>query len=116
MDGLLAAGITPYATLYHWDLPQALQDQGGWPARTTAQAFADYTEAVVRRLGDRVKHWMTHNEPWVASFVGYMMGEHAPGHHSRDEATRRLITCCCRTGGPCRSSAAIARARKWGSC
>jgi len=88
VDGLLAAGITPYATLYHWDLPQALQDQGGWPARATAQAFVDYAEVVVRRLGDRVKHWMTHNEPWVAAYAGYLKGEHAPGHRSRDEATQ----------------------------
>jgi beta-glucosidase len=85
VDALLAAGITPYATLYHWDLPQALQDQGGWPARQTAEAYVEYTEAVVKRLGDRVKHWMTLNEPWCSAVLGYMWGEHAPGHRSREE-------------------------------
>jgi beta-glucosidase len=78
-DGLLEAGITPYATLYHWDLPQAIQDRGGWPARESALAFAEYTEAVVRRLGDRVKNWITLNEPWVSAWLGYMTGDHAPG-------------------------------------
>jgi beta-glucosidase len=79
VDGLLEAGITPFATLYHWDLPQALQDRGGWANRETVDAFADYAEIVVRRLGDRVGYWITHNEPWVASIVGNYFGEHAPG-------------------------------------
>jgi beta-glucosidase len=79
VDGLLASGITPFATLYHWDLPQALQDQGGWTAPTTVDAFADYAEVVVRRLGDRVTNWITHNEPWVVSMVGNYFGQHAPG-------------------------------------
>ena len=79
VDGLLAAGITPFITLYHWDLPQVLQDEGGWPARTTAEAFVEYTDVVSRNLGDRVQHWITHNEPWVAAFVGYQVGRHAPG-------------------------------------
>lgn len=79
VDGLLAAGITPWATLYHWDLPQPLEDAGGWPARATAEAFVPYAEAVVRRLGDRVKHWITHNEPWCVAMLGYQVGEHAPG-------------------------------------
>jgi beta-glucosidase len=78
-DGLLEAGITPFLTLYHWDLPQALQDQGGWPARATAEAFVEYADIVSRHLGDQVKYWMTHNEPWVAAFVGYQEGRHAPG-------------------------------------
>jgi beta-glucosidase len=86
VDGLLAAGIEPYATLYHWDLPQALQDRGGWPARDTAQAFAEYAEVVARSLGDRVKHWMTLNEPWVSAVLGYMAGVHAPGHQDLGEA------------------------------
>jgi len=86
VDGLLAAGITPYATLYHWDLPQALQDEGGWPARHTAKAFAEYAEAVARRLGDRVKHWMTLNEPAVSALLGYYWGHHAPGHQNIREA------------------------------
>lgn len=79
VDGLLEAGITPFATLYHWDLPQALQDQGGWPARATAEAFVEYTDVATRALGDRVKHWITHNEPWCVSFLSYQIGEHAPG-------------------------------------
>jgi len=79
VDELLANDITPFATLYHWDLPQALDDLGGWRDRSTIQAFADYTDVVTRRLGDRVKQWTTHNEPWVVGFLGYLYGEHAPG-------------------------------------
>jgi len=79
VDALLEANITPLVTLYHWDLPQAQQDRGGWANRDTADAFVAYTDAVVRRLGDRVKHWITHNEPWVVSFVGNYEGRHAPG-------------------------------------
>jgi beta-glucosidase len=79
VDGLLEAGIAPYVTLYHWDLPQALQEGGGWTSRDTALAFVDYTDAVSRRLGDRVKRWITHNEPWCASMVSYEKGAHAPG-------------------------------------
>ncbi|HEY80694.1 MAG TPA: beta-glucosidase [Caldilineae bacterium] len=79
VDGLLARGIAPFVTLYHWDLPQALEDAGGWPARATAEAFVAYADAVSARLGDRVTRWITHNEPWVAAFLGYGMGVHAPG-------------------------------------
>lgn len=79
VDSLLAANITPFVTLYHWDLPQALQDEGGWPARATAEAFAEYAGVMAQALGDRVKHWITHNEPWCASLLSYQIGEHAPG-------------------------------------
>lgn len=79
VDRLLEAGITPYVTLYHWDLPLALHRAGGWPVRATAEAFVDYAELMVRRLGDRVRHWVTHNEPRVASMVGHHLGRHAPG-------------------------------------
>jgi len=79
VDGLLESGITPYPTLFHWDLPQGLQDAGGWPSRATAEAFVPYVEAVVRRLGDRVRHWITHNEPWCASLLSHQIGRHAPG-------------------------------------
>ncbi len=79
VDALLEAGIEPFLTLYHWDLPQALEDAGGWPNRDVVGYFADYTAAVVGRLGDRVKYWMTLNEPWVFAFVGYYYGRHAPG-------------------------------------
>jgi beta-glucosidase len=79
VDGLLAAGIEPWATLYHWDLPQALEDRGGWTARATAHAFVDYADACARRLGDRVRGFITHNEPWCAAILGYREGVHAPG-------------------------------------
>jgi beta-glucosidase len=79
VDALLAVGIEPFVTLYHWDLPQKLQEQGGWANRETAEHFEAYAVAVSRRLGDRVRNWMTHNEPWVAAFVGHLYGEHAPG-------------------------------------
>jgi beta-glucosidase len=85
VDGLLDAGITPFVTLYHWDLPQTLQDEGGWPVRSTAEAFVDYTDIVTRSLGDRVKYWATFNEPWVSAYIGYLEGRHAPGHKSMSE-------------------------------
>ena len=86
VDGLLARNITPFVTLYHWDLPQALEDARGWPDRATAEAFVQYVEVVSARLGDRVKHWITHNEPWVAAFLGYGMGIHAPGARDFQQA------------------------------
>jgi len=86
VDELLAHDIEPFATLFHWDTPQALEDAGGWPARSTAEAFAEYTEAVVRRLGDRVHHWITHNEPWVYAWIGHSWGHHAPGRTSEADA------------------------------
>jgi beta-glucosidase len=86
VDALLERGIEPYVTLYHWDLPQAIQDAGGWPARESVEAFCEYTQTVARALGDRVKHWITLNEPFVSAFVGYHEGQHAPGHTSEREA------------------------------
>lgn len=79
VDALLAAGIAPFATLYHWDLPQALQDEGGWANRATAEAFVEYTNVITRKLGDRVKRWITHNEPWCAGILSHQIGKHAPG-------------------------------------
>ena len=79
VDALAAAGIRPFITLYHWDLPQSLQDRGGWMSRDTVDAFVEYAAAVTTRLGDRVKHWMTHNEPWCIAHLGHDSGEHAPG-------------------------------------
>jgi beta-glucosidase len=76
---LLAAGVEPVVTLYHWDLPQSLEDAGGWPARDTAARFADYALAVGRALGADVRRWSTVNEPWCASMLGYAAGVHAPG-------------------------------------
>jgi len=86
VDSLLARGIAPAATLYHWDLPAALDDQGGWLNRDVAGWFAEYAGIVVRRLGDRVALWATINEPWVVSDAGYLHGTHAPGHASLSEA------------------------------
>jgi beta-glucosidase len=86
VDELLAAGITPFVTLNHWDTPQALQDRGGWRSRDTARAFVAYAEAVARRLGDRVGHWITHNEPWCQATLGHAEGQHAPGHRDPAEA------------------------------
>jgi len=86
VDGLVERGIAPMVTLYHWDLPQALQDAGGgWANRDTAAHFADYASVVAGRLGDRVSHWLTLNEPYCSAFVGHLEGRHAPG--VRDEAT-----------------------------
>jgi beta-glucosidase len=79
VDGLLERGIAPVATLYHWDLPQELEDAGGWPNRDTAMRFAEYAERMARELGDRVKVWATLNEPWCAAYLGYGSGVHAPG-------------------------------------
>ncbi|MFC3859651.1 GH1 family beta-glucosidase [Deinococcus antarcticus] len=82
-DGLLERGIQPYATLYHWDLPQALQDVGGWANRDVAHRFNDYARIVTERLGDRVASIATLNEPWCSSFLSYDIGEHAPGLKNR---------------------------------
>ena len=79
VDALVDSGIRPFVTLYHWDLPQKLQDQGGWMSRDTIDAFVEYAGAVTARLGDRVKHWITHNEPWCIAHLGHDSGEHAPG-------------------------------------
>ena len=79
VDALLAAGITPYPTLYHWDLPQVLQDRGGWASRDTAGCLAEYASVVAARLGDRVSNWVTVNEPRCAAWIGHLEGRHAPG-------------------------------------
>jgi len=79
VDALLEAGIVPFPTLYHWDLPQALQDRGGWAARETAERFADYAALVAGVIGDRVKDWVTINEPRCAAWIGNLEGRQAPG-------------------------------------
>ena len=79
VEGLRERGISPLVTLYHWDLPQALEDAGGWGSRETVGRFADYAELVFDGLGDLVSDWTTHNEPWVTSFLGYALGTKAPG-------------------------------------
>ncbi|OHV32902.1 beta-glucosidase [Parafrankia colletiae] len=90
VDELLAAGIDPWLTLYHWDLPQPLQDAGGWPNRDTALRFVDYAEHVVTALGDRVRHWSTLNEPWCSAFEGHLTGRHAPGVRDVRAAVRSV--------------------------
>ncbi len=79
VDQLLEAGIEPVTLLNHWDFPQALMDRGGWPNRDSIAWFIDYARLMLDHLGDRVKVWDTHNEPWVAAFLGYGYGYHAPG-------------------------------------
>ena len=86
VDELLAHEIDPFVTLFHWDTPQALEDAGGWPVRATAEAFVEYAEVVAARLGDRVRHWITHNEPWVYAWIGHSWGKHAPGRTSESDA------------------------------
>jgi beta-glucosidase len=85
-DELLNNNILPFITLYHWDLPQMLQENGGWTNREICDAFCEYTDIVTKQLGDRVKHWATFNEPFVSAVLGYHTGEHAPGHKNQQEA------------------------------
>ncbi len=92
VDALLEGGIEPWVTLYHWDLPQPLEDAGGWPERTTADAFAEFAEAIGRRLGDRVAAWSTLNEPWCSAFLGYQLGIHAPGKTDLGQGFRAAHT------------------------
>ncbi len=88
VDAALARDLSPTATLYHWDLPQPLEDRDGWLNRDTAEAFADYAAVVHDRLGDRVRVWATHNEPWCAAYLGYAAGVHAPGRREGGSANR----------------------------
>ncbi|MFJ1704699.1 GH1 family beta-glucosidase [Kitasatospora sp. NPDC088346] len=88
VDELLAAGIQPVATLYHWDLPQELEDAGGWPVRETAERFGEYAAIAADALGDRVRFWTTLNEPWCSAFLGYGSGVHAPGRTDPADALR----------------------------
>ncbi|MFC5289781.1 GH1 family beta-glucosidase [Actinokineospora guangxiensis] len=90
VDELLGHGIDPWLTLYHWDLPQELEDAGGWPERDTAHRFADYAQLVHAKLGDRVRHWSTLNEPWCSSVLGYFEGRQAPGRRSFPDAVRAI--------------------------
>jgi len=94
VDGLLARGIQPFATLYHWDLPARLQrESGGWADRGTAEAFAEYAALMAARLGDRVKSFTTHNEPWVSATLGHETGVFAPGIRSRATAMQVAHHC-----------------------
>jgi beta-glucosidase len=91
-DALLQAGIRPFPTLYHWDLPQALEERGGWPSRDTAGRFADYAHAVADALGDRVSEWIIFNEPSIFTTLGYLIGIHAPGRGDREAWLRASHT------------------------
>ncbi|MCW4456808.1 GH1 family beta-glucosidase [Microbacterium sp. MPKO10] len=90
VDELLAAGIRPWLTLYHWDLPQALEERGGWANRETAERFVRYAEVMYDALGDRVQHWTTFNEPFCSSLLGYASGVHAPGRQEPDAAVAAI--------------------------
>ena len=89
-DELHGRNITPWITLYHWDLPQELEDEGGWPARDTAYRFADYAALAYEALGDRVEHWTTLNEPWCSAVLGYDAGVHAPGRKDFGDSIRAV--------------------------
>jgi beta-glucosidase len=86
VDALLKAGIQPFATLYHWDFPQALQDRGGWASQDSPAWFAEYADLMTRRLGDRVRGWITFNEPWCISLLSNLLGVHAPGNQDMNLA------------------------------
>jgi beta-glucosidase len=86
LDGLARRGIEPMVTLYHWDLPQALEDDGGWLNRDTAARFAEYASSMVEPFGGLARRWITLNEPWCSAFLGYYEGRFAPGHRDYDEA------------------------------
>ena len=86
VDALLANNVNPVITLFHWDYPQALEDRGGWAAPEAAKWFGDYAEVIFRAFGDRVKYWITHNEPWCHAHLGNESGIHAPGNKSAELA------------------------------
>ena len=90
VDELLAKGVDPWLTLYHWDLPQELEDAGGWPERDTAYRFADYAGIVFDQLSDRVRTWTTLNEPWCSAMLGYAFGNQAPGRQDFPAAIRAV--------------------------
>jgi beta-glucosidase len=115
VDATLLAGIRPLVTLYHWDLPQALEDAGGWPERETAARFGEYAEAVVRALGDRVTHWLVFNEPKTFSSVGYWYGVHAPGRKEPLAFVRATHTINLAQGEAVRAMKAINGALQVGS-
>ena len=113
VDELKAQGVTPWLTLYHWDLPQALQEEGGWTNRRTAELFADYAEATYRALGDRVVNWSTLNEPWCSTFLSYAGGEHAPGHTDPREAAAAVHTILLAHGMAVERLRAVAAEKGW---
>jgi beta-glucosidase len=108
VDALLAAGIRPSCTLYHWDLPQALQDKGGWPNRDLAGWYADYAEIVTKALSDRINTWAIFNEPYVFTYLGYGNGAHAPGISDNDQFLRAAHTVNLAQGDAFRAIRAVA--------
>jgi beta-glucosidase len=114
-DAVLAKGMRPLVTLYHWDLPQPLEDKGGWPNRDTAARFADYVEIVVKALGDRIQTWAIFNEPWVFTYLGYGSGVHAPGKQDFDLFLKASHTVNLAQGDAFRAIKAIAPKSKVGS-
>jgi beta-glucosidase len=114
-DTVLSAGMRPLCTLYHWDLPQALEDKGGWPQRDTAARFAEYVEIVVKALGDRVQHWAIFNEPWVFTYLGYGQLAHAPGKNDFDLYLRAAHTVNLAQGDAFRAIKAISPKSKVGT-
>jgi len=114
-DAVLGAGMRPLVTLFHWDLPQTLEDQGGWPNRDTAARFADYVEIVIKTLGDRINTWAIFNEPWVFTYVGYAEGRHAPGKTDFDLFLKSAHTVNLAQGDAFRAIKAIAPKSKVGT-
>jgi beta-glucosidase len=115
VDELLAAGIRPTCTVFHWDLPQALEDQGGWPNRDLYKHFADYSGIVAKTLGDRVNTWAIFNEPWVFTYLGYGSGIHAPGKKDFDQFLKASHTVNLAQGEAFRSIKAISPKAQIGS-
>ena len=101
INGLLSRGIAPHITLYHWDLPQALQDAGGWAARSTVDRFVDYAREIGRRFGARVASIATHNEPWVIAILGHKPASLRPACAVAVRLTRPPIICCCHMAWRC---------------
>jgi Glycosyl hydrolase family 1 len=114
-DAVLAAGIRPLVTLYHWDLPQALEDKGGWPNRDTAGRFAEYVDLVTRALGDRIQTWAIFNEPWVFTYLGYGQLQHAPGRDNFDLFLKAAHTVNLAQGDAFRAIKAVSPQSKVGS-
>jgi beta-glucosidase len=114
-DALLEAGIRPFPTLYHWDLPQTLEDEGGWPSRDTASRFAEYAEIMARTLGDRISHWIIFNEPGIFTIMGYLAGIHAPGLRDRSAFLRATHTVNLAQGEAYRAMRAVQPDAKLGS-
>jgi beta-glucosidase len=111
VDGLLKRGIEPFPTLFHYDLPLALHEKGGWPNRDTASAFGEYAKILAERLGDRVNWWITLNEPMVVAMVGHLMGKHAPGWKNPRAMTRTAHTLLLAHGEAVRAIRSAAKRR-----